>query len=130
MHFDTVVVGAGAAGAILATRLSENLARSVCLIEAGRDYASIDELPDDVRTHPSNINVPGHDLATVPIIKRPTDWGFTARSSNLQSEMPVPRGKIIGGSSSVNGMVFFRALPDDLNAWAAAGNPDWSYDAC
>src|SRR5260370_7998674 len=49
-HFDILIVGAGSAGAILATRLSEDPERSVCLIEAGPDYASVDELPDRIRT--------------------------------------------------------------------------------
>jgi predicted dehydrogenase (TIGR03970 family) len=121
MPFDVLIVGCGAAGAVLAARLSEDPNRRVCVLEAGEDFTSLDELPDYVR-------MPGGGgPRTRP---RSLDWGYTARSSTFQTELEVPRGRIIGGSSSVNGVVFFRALRADLDAWVAAGNQDWSFDAC
>ncbi|HEU0168578.1 MAG TPA: GMC family oxidoreductase N-terminal domain-containing protein [Chloroflexota bacterium] len=121
MRYDVLIVGSGAAGSVLAARLSEDASRTVCVLEAGPDFASVDELPEYVRlagtggprTRPANM-----------------DWGYTAHSSSFQTELEVPRGRVIGGSSSVNGVVFFRALREDLNGWVAAGNPDWSFEAC
>jgi choline dehydrogenase len=123
-HFDTLIVGAGSAGAILATRLSEDSERSVCLIEAGPDYASVDELPDRIRTRGQGARIYGG----VPT--RSHEWAYTARATAAQPEMRLPRGRVIGGSSSINGVVLLHALRSDLDGWAAAGNPDWSFDAC
>ena len=58
------------------------------------------------------------------------EWQFVGRATARYLEMPVPRGRVIGGSSSINGTVFLRALRQDLDNWAAAGNPDWSFERC
>jgi choline dehydrogenase len=129
MRFDTVIVGCGTAGSILAAHLTEDPARTVCAIEAGRDYSSFDELPMSLRAHRSNRSEAGQNPNDPRTVGFP-DWGFTARSTELQSNVPLPRGKVIGGSSSVNGGVFFRALRPDLDEWAAAGNPSWKFDNC
>jgi choline dehydrogenase len=124
MHFDTLIVGAGSAGAILAARLSEDPARSVCLIEAGPDYPTVDELPARVRGFDLGMRV----YAGAPLASH--EWEYTARATSAQTAIRVPRGRLIGGSSSINGVVFLRALRADLDSWAERGNPSWAYDQC
>ena len=124
MQYDTVIVGAGSAGAVLAARLSEDPARSVCLVEAGPDYLQVDRLPPIVR---------GFDFTDRPYAGRRLlshEWQYTARANEHNLEMPVPRGRMIGGSSSINGVVFLRALRRDLDGWAALGNAAWSFEEC
>jgi choline dehydrogenase len=126
-RFDTLIVGCGTAGAILAARLSEDPRRVVGVVEAGRDYPAIDALPAGVRSHRSSrglvtsLNDP--DVLGFP------DWGLRFQSNPLQPDVPLPRGKIVGGSSSINGGVFFRTLREDLDEWSV-DNPDWAFEAC
>jgi choline dehydrogenase len=113
--FDYVVVGAGTAGCVLASRLSEDRNSRVALIEAG---------PPD--RHPL-IHIPAMVAAA---IGRPgLNWRFaTVPQSHMAGRMiPIPRGHVVGGSGSINGMVYFRGHPSDFDDWAAAGNPGWSY---
>ncbi|MEP6547568.1 MAG: GMC family oxidoreductase N-terminal domain-containing protein [Gammaproteobacteria bacterium] len=113
--FDYVVVGAGTAGCVLAGRLSEHRNTRVALVEAG---------PKD--SHPF-IHIPA---AVGAAIGRPSlNWRFmTVPQQNLSGRsIPIPRGHVIGGSGSINGMVYFRGHPTDFDDWAAAGNPGWSY---
>ena len=113
--FDYVIVGAGTAGCVLAARLSEDPASRVALIEAG---------PPD--SHPF-IHVPA--LVGAAIGTKTINWRFvTAPQPNLHNRsIPIPRGRVVGGSGSINGMVYFRGQPRDFDGWAAAGNPGWSY---
>src|SRR5262249_45761732 len=83
--------------------------------------------PPAIRSHRS-----ARGLATSlndPAVLGFSDWGLTARSTPLQAASPLPRGKVVGGSSSVNGGVFLHALREDLDGWAVA-NPLWSFEAC
>ncbi len=64
----------------------------------------------------------------VPI--RSHEWGYTARATDAKSEVSLPRGRVVGGTSSINGMVLLHALRSDHDTWVAMGNGDWSYDAC
>lgn len=119
IHYNTVIIGSGAAGAILAARLSEDPTRAVLLLEAGPDYPTLEALPEDLRYGygtPAGILTGSHD------------WGYVAQASPSVLNMPVPRGKVIGGSTTVNAQVFLRGVPEDFDAWAAWGNDLWSFD--
>ena len=118
MKYDVVIAGGGTAGAILAARLSEDPARAVLLLEAGPDYAGIDALPPKIRD--------GYTTAA-DITPSDHDWGYTGRATPLAGPLAVPRGKLTGGSSAVNGQIFLRGIPEDFDAWAALGNPAWSF---
>ena len=118
MKYDVVIAGGGTAGAILAARLSEDPARAVLLLEAGPDYAGIDALPPKIRD--------GYTTAA-DITPSDHDWGYTGRATPLAGPLGVPRGKLTGGSSAVNGQIFLRGIPEDFDAWAALGNPAWSF---
>ena len=113
--FDYVIVGAGTAGCVLAARLSEDPRMRVALIEAG---------PMD--WHPL-IHIPATVGAAIAIPN--LNWRFmTAPQERLLGRsIPIPRGHVVGGSGSINGMVYFRGHPTDFDDWAAAGNPGWSY---
>ena len=113
--FDYVVVGAGSAGCVLANRLSEDLSTRVCLVEAG---------PSD--SNPL-IHVPLGFLFLMQ--HRRLNWRYwtTAQSHASGRSIYVPRGRALGGSSSLNGMVYMRGHASDYEEWAAAGATGWSY---
>ena len=112
--YDYVIVGAGSAGSVLANRLSASGKHRVLLLEAGR---------------------PSHPWSRIPIgygrlIDNPAaNWCYAAEpeEGSAQRKIPVPRGKLLGGSSSINGMVFVRGQAQDYDHWAQLGNRGWSY---
>jgi len=113
--FDFVVVGAGTAGCTLAARLAEDPRSSVCLIEAGGSGKSL------------FVNVPG---AIVLAQRSPElNWRFeSVPQPRLNGRrIPVPRGRGLGGSGLINGMVYFRGHPLDFDAWSSGGATGWSY---
>src|SRR5882757_4791995 len=116
--FDFVVVGGGSAGAVIAARLSEDPSCRVALIEAG-------ERPPDIELMP---------VACAAMQKNPaTDWMYTADPGRaglglVGRRIPVPRGKMLGGSSGINYMAYVRGHPGDFDSWAAGGATGWSYD--
>ena len=119
VKYDVIVVGAGSAGCSLASRLTEDPGRSVLLLEAGPDYADLNALPGPVRD--GNDQSPGDEDS-------PHNWSFVGRATGRRDRaMPVPRGKLIGGSSSVNGQVFLRGIPEDFDSWESQGNAEWGY---
>jgi choline dehydrogenase len=112
--FDTIVVGGGSAGCVLAARLSEDRAHRVLLLEAGG--------PD---RHP-HIHVPA---AFWKLFKGPSDWGYlTEEQPHLGGRrLYWPRGKVLGGSSSLNAMIYIRGHRSDYDGWRDRGNPGWGY---
>lgn len=114
LTFDHVVVGAGSAGCVVAARLSEDPRRSVLLLEAG---------PADIRRE---IGIPA---AFSRLFRTEYDWAYeTAPQPGLDGRrLYWPRGRGLGGSSSINAMMWVRGVPADFDAWAAAGNAGWSY---
>jgi choline dehydrogenase len=115
LTFDYVVVGGGTAGAALAARLSEAGDRTVCLLEAGGKDS-----------HPF-IKVPAGVAAAIGTKK--LNWRFeTVPQPGMNGRrIGVPRGRVLGGSGSINGMVYFRGHPTDFDDWSDNGAPGWSY---
>jgi len=113
--FDYIIVGAGTAGCVLAARLSENPDNRVCLIEAGGS-----------EKHPY-ISIPA--AVGCAIMNPKMGWGLsTEPQEGLNGRrVPLPRGKIIGGCGSINGMAYYRGDGKDYDDWAAEGNSGWSY---
>ncbi len=114
MQADYVIVGAGSAGCVLANRLSADPKTSVILIEAGeRDRNPLIHIP----------------AGYMKLLDHPTlTWGYKAEADPGTNgrAIPYPRGRVLGGSSSINGMIYVRGQPEDFDHWAQRGNRGWS----
>jgi choline dehydrogenase len=113
--YDYIVVGAGSAGSAVAHRLSADPAHRVLLLEAGPPSHPLSRFPFGARA-----------LIANPL----ANWCYTAEpeANTNGRRVPVPRGKLLGGSSSINGLVFVRGQRQDYDTWAQMGNKGWSYD--
>ena len=115
-HFDYIIVGAGSAGCVLANRLSENPKHRVLLLEAGGKDSN------------PWIHIPVGYFKTLHNPK--TDWCYKSEADpglNNRS-LDWPRGKTLGGSSSINGLLYIRGQKQDYDQWRQLGNAGWSYD--
>ena len=112
--YDYIVVGAGSAGSVLANRLSANPKHKVLVLEAGRESHPWSRIP----------------VGFAKLINNPAaNWLYSSEpdEGSGNRRIPIPRGKLLGGSSSINGMVFVRGQAQDYDQWAQLGNRGWSY---
>lgn len=115
IKYDYIIIGAGSAGSVLAHRLTEDPKTRVLLIEAGKASHPYSRLP----------------VSFGLLIYNPAaNWCYESEpeEGTARRNIPVPRGKLLGGSSSINGLVYVRGQPLDYNSWAQSGNRGWSWD--
>ena len=115
MHYDYIVVGAGSAGAVVANRLSADQTNKVLLLEAGpADYPW------------TRIPVGSARMIVNPAV----NWLYSSEpeANTNGRRIPVPRGRMLGGSSALNGMAFVRGQAQDFDTWAQMGNQGWAYE--
>ncbi|MEG4805680.1 GMC family oxidoreductase N-terminal domain-containing protein [Microcoleus sp. ARI1-B5] len=113
-HYEYIVIGAGSAGCVVANRLTEDRETTVLLLEAGNP-----DTKSEIYTPLECTQLPGTDV----------DWGYFSEPEPYLNDRRIfcPRGKVLGGSSSINFLVYIRGNPADYDRWQELGNPGWSY---
>jgi choline dehydrogenase len=110
---DVIIVGAGAAGCVLAARLSEDPDRRVLLVEAGPDYPTLADLPPEIAS------------ASAPVVSH--DWGYVSEPDGRGRSLPLPRARLVGGCAATNAAFALRGSPADYDRWQELGNRGWSF---
>ncbi|HEY9312265.1 GMC family oxidoreductase [Williamsia sp.] len=115
--FDHIVVGGGSAGCVLAARLSEDPDVTVLLVESGPSHVGLREIDEPA--------------GWASLLSGDHDWGHTyAANPDLDGRVvPIPRGRVLGGSSSINAMLWYRGHPRDYDTWEDNGAPGWNWEA-
>ena len=115
--YDYIIVGAGSAGCVLANRLTESGAHRVLLLEAGgRDSNPWIHMPIGFGK---------------VMFDREVNWMFeTEPEPRMNRNIKIPRGRVLGGSSSINGLIYIRGQREDFDDWRDLGNPGWGYEDC
>lgn len=113
-HYDYIVIGAGSAGCVLANRLTENPETTVLLLEAGNP-----DTKPEIQIPLECTHLPGTEV----------DWGYFSEPEPYLNGRKIfcPRGKVLGGSSAINFLLYIRGNPLDYDHWQSLGNPSWSY---
>jgi len=117
MEYDYIIVGAGSSGCVMANRLSENPANRVLLLEAGG--------PD----HNPFIHIPAGFVNLIGNKRLNWEYSTEPQQELNQRQLYWPRGKVLGGSSSINAMIYIRGQAQDYDAWAELGNPGWDFES-
>jgi len=112
--YDILIIGAGSSGSAIAARASENPNLNILLVEAGPDYSDISSTPRDIINSHNN-SYSAHD------------WGLKYNPTASRTS-PFPRGRVTGGSSSVNTTIALRGIPEDYDEWADLGNSEWTWN--
>lgn len=111
---DYIVIGAGSAGCVVANRLTQDGETTVLLLEAGKE-----DTKPEIQIPLESPNLPGSEI----------DWGYFSQPEPYLNNRKIfcPRGKVLGGSSSINSMIYIRGSHHDYDHWQSLGNPGWSY---